>query len=210
MNHQQHTIEVYNQNVKGYMDKFMDLELYKATFSDLLKLVPSGAQVLELGCGPGNVTSYIKSIRADLQITGIDLAPNMIKAARKVNPESRFETMDIRDIHKMESSFDAVIAAFCIPYLSPEDLPALFAQLRRLTINRKGLVYVSFMEGPRERSGFEQTSFTGTSELYIEYYPTTMITSLLKLNDLTIRRSYTQDYHEADGSITKDLIYIAD
>jgi SAM-dependent methyltransferase len=210
MNNQQNNVGIYNQFVNAYIDRFMDLGLYKDTFDHLLTMLPSGGNVLELGCGPENVVKYIKSQRPDLQILGIDLAPEMIKAAKIANPDSTFMLLDICLAHEIQGHFDAVIAAFCIPYLCSEDLPGVFAQMKRLTTARKGMIYVSCMEGPRERSGLEKTSFTGECEMYIHYYPRSEIESLLGEHGFIVKKRYLKDYLEADGSTTTDLIYIAE
>jgi len=187
----------------------MDLQLYKHTFDHLLERLVPDAAVLELGCGPGNVIRYLKTKRPDLQIVGTDLAPEMIKAASIANPDSVFQLMDIRQAAAIEGNFDAVIAAFAIPYLSPSDLPALFQQMKRLTAAKKGLMYVSCMEGSPEKSGFEKTSFTGASEMYIQYYTRHEIESLITRQDFTITQRFLIDYPESDGSFTTELVYIA-
>ncbi len=64
MSHHQGNVSIYNQHVKEYMHKFMDLSLYKDTFDYLLNTLPLGGTMLELGCGPGNVVKYIKSKKA--------------------------------------------------------------------------------------------------------------------------------------------------
>jgi SAM-dependent methyltransferase len=204
----QHTVHIYNRHVKEYMNRFMDLGLYKDTFEFLLETLPPGGNVLELGCGPGNVAKHMLGKRPDLYYLGIDLAPEMIKAAKEENPGAEFQLLDIRNADRIEGRFDAVIAAFSIPYLSSDDLPGVMANMSRLTAEN-GMIYLSFMEGARERSGFEKTSFTGEEELYISYYPAPEIELLLKENGFEIKRPYSQDYPEADGSVTKDIIYIA-
>jgi SAM-dependent methyltransferase len=203
-------VDIYNQHVWDYIDKFMELNLYKDTFDYLLNTVPLAGTVIELGCGPGNVVRYIGSKRPDLQIMGIDLAPTMIEEAKKTNPGAEFKILDIQHAGEIDGHFDAVIAAFCIPYLSPDYLAPLFSNMRRLTSAKKGMIYLSCMEGPRERSGFERTSFTGANEMYINYYPRNELESLIKEHDFSIKRFYTKDYPEIDGSITTDLIYIAE
>jgi hypothetical protein len=45
----------------------------------------------------------------------------MIEAAKKTNPGAAFKLLDIRHASEIEGDFDAVIAAFCIPYLSFEN-----------------------------------------------------------------------------------------
>lgn len=208
MNDYLHTVNVYNQYVQEYVNKFMDLNLYKDTFDYFLELVPMNATILELGCGPGNVVKYLKSKRSDLQILGIDLAPEMIEEARRQNPDSEFELMDIRNAGQVNRQFSGVVAAFCLPYISYNDVPGLFRNCANLTADN-GICYISCMEGPKERSGFEKTSFTGDSEMYINYYERNAIELMLKEHHFTIETFYTQDYPEEDGSITTDLIYIA-
>jgi cyclopropane fatty-acyl-phospholipid synthase-like methyltransferase len=208
MDNNLHTVNVYNEHVKDYVNKFMDLDLYRDPFDHLLQLLPAGARILELGCGPGNVVKYLRSKRSDLDISGIDLAPEMIREARKQNPGSKFEVMDIREADQINENFDAVIAAFCLPYLSEKHVPAFFKTCSKLC-RSNGLFYLSCMEGPRERSGFEKTSFTGDKEMYISYYKRTEIEVWLKEHKFDIEAFYAKDYHEPDGSVTIDLLYIA-
>lgn len=203
-----HTIEVYNRHVSEYVNKFMGLDLYKDTFASFLEYVPTNANVIELGCGPGNVVKYLKAKRPDLDFLGIDLAPEMIAEAKRQNPGSRFELMDIRNADQINQKFTAVIAAFCLPYISYNHVYALFANLEKLTVDN-GILYLSCMEGTRQRSGYEKTSFTGTDEMYINYYEREEIELLLKEHDFNIQAFYTKDYPETDGSTTTDLIYIS-
>jgi hypothetical protein len=81
--------------------------------------------------------------------------------------------------------------------------------MKRLTTARKGTIYISCMEGPRDRSGLEKTSFTGASKIYINYYPREQIESLIKEHGFTIKRLYLNVYLEPDGSSTTDLIFLA-
>jgi cyclopropane fatty-acyl-phospholipid synthase-like methyltransferase len=208
MDNQLKTVNVYNQYVKEYINKFMDFDLYHDTFDCFLELLPSNSSILELGCGPGNVVKYFSSRRKDLKILGIDLAPEMIKQAKAINPDSEFQLLDIREADKIHGKFDAVIGAFCLPYLSYTDLNGFFINLKNLTVD-KGLVYLSCMEGPVEKAGFEKTSFTGDSEIYIYYHRRDDIENRLKKNGFNIEKFYTKDYPETDGTTTTDIIYIA-
>lgn len=186
----------------------MDLSLYKDTFDHFSELLPLNAKVLELGCGPGNVIKYLTAKRSDLDILGIDLAPEMIKEAERQNPHAGFKIMDIADVNQLNQQFDAIIAAFCLPYLSYESVDALFSNIENLT-TKNALLYLSFMEGTKERSGFETTSFTGDDQLYINYYQQNEIESKLNEHHFNIIALYHKDYPELDGSVTIDLIYIA-
>lgn len=209
MDPHQHNRNIYNRYVAAYRNRFMGLDLYKDTFDPLLEALPRNGRVLELGCGPGNVAKYIGTRRPDLQYLGIDLAPEMIRAARKEHPDAVFRLMDIRHADQIGGVFDAVIAAFSIPYLTRGDVPPVFAHVQRLTAE-KGLFYLSCMEGTATQSGFEKTSFTGDQELYITYYPRQVIEALLREFGFAVKKFDAKDYPETDGTFTTDLIYIAE
>jgi cyclopropane fatty-acyl-phospholipid synthase-like methyltransferase len=208
MDKQLHTVNIYNQYVKEYIDKFMNFDLYNDTFDYFLKLLPRESNVLELGCGPGNVVKYFSTRRQDLNILGVDLSPEMLKQAEKINPDSEFKLLDIRKADQINKKYNAVVGAFCLPYLSFEDLNHFFNNLKNLTED-EGLIYLSCMEGTKERSGFEKTSFTGDSEIYIYYHQRDNLESRLKENGFNIEKFYTKDYPETDGTVTTDIIYIA-
>lgn len=186
----------------------MSLELYKDTFDLIIEKAPPNAHVLDLGCGPGNVIKYLKSKRNDLHFLGIDLAPEMIKEAEKQNPGSEFMVMDVWEAGQLKQEFDIVIAAFCLPYISYDDVPGLFKTFNGL-LTREGVLYVSCMEGTREESGFKETSIAGEKPVFINYYERKQIESLVKENNFDIIYFHTQDYPDKDGSITTDLFYIA-
>lgn len=208
MNNQLKTIDVYNQFVHEYEQKFMSFDLYNDTFDDLLHLLSPSASILELGCGPGNIIKYFSDKRPGLKLTGIDLAPEMIKRAKEINPHAHFILQDIRSLDAFTEQYNAVIGAFCLPYLSLEDLPRFFKDISRLT-KENGYVYLSCMEGEPAKSGFEKTSFTGTSEIYIYYHERKKLEKLLLDNELHIEKFYTKDYPETDGTVTTDIIYLA-
>lgn len=208
MDNQLKTIAVYNQYVASYEQKFMTFDLYNDTFDALLEITPTNCKLLELGCGPGNVIRYLLKKRNDLTITGIDLAPEMIKRAQEINPSATFHLMDIRNTKKLTNQYKIVIGAFCLPYLSYEDLPNFFQNLNSLTL-KNGFIYLSCIEGDCDKSGFEKTSFTGDSEMYIYYHQRSTLENLLSKNGFQIEHFYTKDYPETDGTVTTDLIYIA-
>ena len=77
----------------------------------------------------------------------------------------------------------------------------------RLTAEN-GLIYLSYVEGEKERSGFEKTSFTGDEEIYIYYHQRRNVESLIAGEGFKIVKFYTKDYPESDGTFSSDLIYI--
>ena len=81
----------------------MNLDIYNDTY-DLFcdKIEKINPQVLEIGCGPGNITRYILSKRPDLKIYGIDIAPNMIKLAKENNPTANTKYIVNRALRSLD------------------------------------------------------------------------------------------------------------
>ena len=152
------TFETWNKVALLYQDKFMDLDLYNETYDFICNnIVKDKAKILEIGCGPGNITKYLLSKRPDFEIFGIDIAPNMIELAKRNNPTANFAILDSRKIDKIESRFDGIICGFCLPYLSQSDSQKLIADSYKL-LNENGLLYLSFVEGDPGKSDFKVAS----------------------------------------------------
>lgn len=63
---------------------------------DLLAQIPleTAAHVVDLGCGPGNVTPILKQRFPTADVLGIDGSPDMLAKARVAAPDCRFEAGD--------------------------------------------------------------------------------------------------------------------
>ena len=68
-------------------------------------------------------------------------------------PSGKFQVMDSRDILELKGPFDGILCGFCIPYLSSEETEKLIADVFQL-LKKKGIFYLSFVEGIPENSGF--------------------------------------------------------
>ena len=79
-------------------------------------VIKNKATILEIGCGPGNITKYLLSKRPDFNIFGIDIAPNMIELSKINNPKANFAVMDSRNISTIETKYDAMVCGFCLLY----------------------------------------------------------------------------------------------
>ena len=176
------TIDTYNKVAVNYQHKFMTLDLYHDTFDEFCRQVNNkNATILELGCGPGNITKYLLNSFPQFKITGLDLAPRMIELAKKNNPGADFRIMDCRDIDKIEEKYDAIMCGFCMPYLSKEESAKLIQDASKL-LRPGGVLYISTMEGDYDKSGYEATSFSSGDEVYIYYHQAKFIEDSLTRN----------------------------
>jgi 2-polyprenyl-3-methyl-5-hydroxy-6-metoxy-1,4-benzoquinol methylase len=167
MDNNQETFETWNNVASVYQEKFMNFDLYNETYDYIFNAVTRPkAKLLEIGCGPGNITKYLLSKRPDFDILGIDIAPNMIDLAEANNPAASFAVMDTRDIKSLDTKYDAIIGGFCLPYLSQSESDELISQSYEM-LNAEGLIYLSFVEGEPAQSGFKTG---GYGRVYFNYH----------------------------------------
>ncbi|TAH24384.1 MAG: class I SAM-dependent methyltransferase [Cytophagales bacterium] len=202
------TIETYNEVVLNYENKFMEMDLHNDTYQLFCSLLNLNAKLLDVGCGPGNITKYFLKIREDLTITGIDLAPNMIKRAKYNVPNANFMVKDALKINELEDTFDGIVIGFCMPYLNKEDSLNLI-KLSSTKLHSKGLIYISTMEDDYAKSGYETTSFSDGKQVYVYYHQEDSLKTELINNGFEVLKIIRKDYPEPEGTFLTDLVIIA-
>lgn len=197
MDKYQETFQTWNKVAEIYEDKFMNLDLYNDSYDVFLDLIlKTNSSVLEIGCGPGNITKYLLSKKGDLKIKGIDISENMIELSKKNNPMAEFEIMDCRKIDSLNKKFDAIICGFCIPYLSNNDCKKLISDCKYL-LNDNGILYLSFIDGNYENSGY--ISGGNGNRTYFYYHNLNNLKKTLKSNHFVINKLIPIYYIKIDG-----------
>jgi SAM-dependent methyltransferase len=122
------------------------------TFIALIeKHCPSAKTLLDIGCGGGKNDYYLKKRFA---VTGVDLSPQMIAQAKKLNPRAEYHVGDMRSFD-LKKKFDAVFFNDGIIYMQTiKDLTKALKNARRHL--KPGGVMALYVEDCRER--FEQST----------------------------------------------------
>jgi 2-polyprenyl-3-methyl-5-hydroxy-6-metoxy-1,4-benzoquinol methylase len=202
-------IALYNKVAEAYEAKFMNNSIYHKSYDALLEcMVNKHLSVLDIACGPGNISKYILSKKPECIITGIDAAPNMVSLATKNIPSGLFKVMDCRDVLQLNQMFDVIICGFCMPYITKADVKKLLVDMSAM-LNQNGILYMSTMEGVYDSSDFEKASFGGENQIFIHYHEEAYLKEYLAECGLTVEKLIKQNYPESDGSITIDMIFIA-
>lgn len=68
-------------------------------FVELLARVPAGSPrtVVDLGCGPGNLTALLAQRWPGAEVRGLDSSPEMVEAARRRGDGVRYDVVDLRE-----------------------------------------------------------------------------------------------------------------
>jgi trans-aconitate methyltransferase len=202
------SIQRFDEFAAEYAKRFNSIDSYLSAinkFCDLVRV--DKPKILELACGPGNITKYLKQMFPDSKYIAIDLAAKMIDIAREQVSDVDFRIMDMKNISTFNIRFDLIMCSFGLPFLSKNDAAELIADCSSL-LNKGGAVYISTMEGNELQAGFESTSFSGDSKVYFNYHIQKDIENSLRANSFDIHEIIRQDYHEPDGTILVDMIFI--
>ena len=126
------------------LDQVKFRERRDVTVSHVLRLLPPGGRVLDLGCGAAPVLSELR--RLGVSCTGLDLTQDMLKHARQ---RLRAMNLDDGDLHQgdcrstpfADASFDVVACLGVVSYV--EDYGQVLAETQRL-LKPGGHAIISF------------------------------------------------------------------
>jgi ubiquinone/menaquinone biosynthesis C-methylase UbiE len=146
-------------------------DAFDALEAALAALDGSPRRTLDLGTGTGQAAFVIAERFPETEVVGVDLAPEMLAAAREATPSElagrlRFELADASRLPYDDGAFDLVTLANMIPF---------FEELARVTAPG-GAVVFSFSGGAetpiyvpfeRLRSELEQRGFTDFADFSV-------------------------------------------
>lgn len=92
-------------------------------FGDFNKYVKPGDHVLDLGCGNGRMAGIF--LDPPVSYLGLDNSEELIKIARKRfenNPEIRFETEDVLDLHLEKGKYSLVLLLAVLHHIPSKEL----------------------------------------------------------------------------------------
>lgn len=139
----------YDRVAADYAEKFKH-ELSKKPFDcrmldRLIKEVGEQETICDLGCGAGHIARYLKDKGA--RVCGIDLSPEMIKQARRSNPDISFEQgnmLDLKDV--ADDSFGGIAAFYSIIHVQREFVARALSEIKRV-LRPQGTLLLTFHIG---------------------------------------------------------------
>jgi SAM-dependent methyltransferase len=93
----------------------------------LMRRIPAGGYVLELGCGAGVPCTAALAEQHD--VLGVDVSAAQLTLARRNVPQARFLKEDMTCLRLPSGSFDAVTAFYSVVHVPREEQAALFTRI---------------------------------------------------------------------------------
>lgn len=117
-------------------------------FSALLRCA-TGRKVIDAGCGAGRMSRHLSD--AGLVVTGVDLSPGMVQAARRLHPDLTFDVGELADLPADDGAADGILAWYSIIHSSPAALPAIAREFWR-ALRPGGMALIAFQAGSGHRT----------------------------------------------------------
>lgn len=122
---------------------------YHLAFRDLPGLISAhagGRRALDFGCGTGRTARLLKEL--GFEVTGVDIAPQMIEVARKRDPEGDYRLVGDAELGGLEDpGFDLILSAFTFDNIPGRERKAgLFRDLAGLLA--EGGVLINIVSTP--------------------------------------------------------------
>jgi SAM-dependent methyltransferase len=119
--------KAYDAVAATYAERFADelshKPLDRALLGAFVEQLPGGdGLIADVGCGPGQVARYLRSL--DSRVMGVDLSPAMVAIARRSDPTVEFLVGSILALPAGDSEWAGIVALYSIIHLDPSDFRA--------------------------------------------------------------------------------------
>lgn len=147
------TREGYDLTATEYAERFhhhlQDRPLDRAMLTGFAGLAGPDAIIADVGCGTGATSRMLSDIGMD--VVGIDLSPNMIATARRLNPGLHFQVGSMTSLDFEDGLFDGICAWYSVIHIPDELLPRVFSEFHRV-LRPDGVALVAFQVGDQPRT----------------------------------------------------------
>jgi len=131
----------YAERFKDEMD---DKPFDRDCLDRLAREVGALGPICDLGCGPGQIARYLH--RKGIPTLGVDLSPNMIAEAQRLNPEIHFHVGNMLSLPDEDNSWGGIAAFYCIIHIPREQVVDALREMKRV-LKPNGILLIAFHIG---------------------------------------------------------------
>ncbi|SFE79981.1 Methyltransferase domain-containing protein [Sulfitobacter brevis] len=140
------TLRVYATKAQDYAERISNRAGHDPQLAEFMNALPAGADVLDLGCGPGAAAQVMAE--AGLRVTATDAVPEMVAmATTHTGVTARLATFDEIDGTDL---YDGIWANFSLLHAPRADMPRHLAALRQ-ALRAGGVFHIALKTGTGEK-----------------------------------------------------------
>jgi SAM-dependent methyltransferase len=137
---------VSHEYAERFKDEMNDKPFDRDCLDRLAREVGELGPICDLGCGPGQIARYLH--RQGVKTLGVDLSPNMIAEAQRLNPEIHFHQGNMLSLPDADRSWGGIAAFYCIIHIPRENVIDALHEMKRV-LKPGGVLLVTFHIGTR-------------------------------------------------------------
>lgn len=168
-------IPTYNKIAQKYTDTYFNDVLEIPRVDKFISSLLTDANVLDIGCGPGNWTKYLMDKGFDVE--GIDLSTEMIRIAKEKVPQGKFKLMDMRKLDYPDETFDGIMSFYSLIHIPSEQIISVLRELFRV-LKSSGVLMLVVQEGEADRVVKEPMS--PEDKTFINFFTIERLTKFLE------------------------------
>jgi SAM-dependent methyltransferase len=136
----------YQATAKEFAQNVADLAPVES-IEKFIKLLPSKAKIIDIGCGSGRDTKIFT--HAGVDVLGIDFSSSLIEIAKMYAPLAKFQLMDIEAMSLPSAMFDGAWAACSLGHIPKNKILNVLNQIHIL-LKEEGYFYLALKKGRGE------------------------------------------------------------
>ncbi len=114
---------------------------------ELVKCLPGGSKVLDVGCGAGvPVTRFLSEY---FDVTGVDFSGSQLALARELVPEATFIQQDMTELDLPDETYDAITSYYAIIHVPRRFHKDLLLNFHRM-LKPSGLILLNMGRGDQD------------------------------------------------------------
>jgi SAM-dependent methyltransferase len=133
--------EVY---AAAFLNELSDKPLHRGYLDKFRELVGTEGLVCDLGCGPGQIARYLKSL--DMNVIGVDKSKGMVEVASRFNPDLDFYCDDMSSLQVGNSSWAGIVNFYAIIHVPPKEILKVLQEWNRV-LESGGILLMSYLVG---------------------------------------------------------------
>lgn len=192
----------YDKLGQKYTDLYYNDKSDLGFFEKFVKLLPKGAKVLDIGCGPGTFTQHF--VKQGFTVEGVDLSRIMIDIARKKLPQVKFQVMDMRHLDFTADNFEAIFCAYSLIHISSEEIINTLNGFRRI-LKSGGIVGLITQKGEADKIVVEPMD--PKEKMFFNFFTKDRLTKFLTEAGFKLEYQEEAVLADAEGSGSDRVIY---
>lgn len=184
------TLKVYAEQADTYAQMTSDANQADPILGAFLQAIPKGAQLLDLGCGPGDSAAVMSAHGHN--VTATDAVPEMVELAKKhagvTAHVANFDDITGTDV------YDGIWANFSLLHAPKIDMPRHLAAISQ-ALKPQGVFHIAMKTGSGEHRDKIGRNYS--------YYTQSELAALLEEAGLKVKNSFSGEGTGLDGTIAQ-------